>query len=136
MIAENLKKSVLNLDRAFDSLREFLAEPIVTRRDRAGVIQAFEYSYEQFWKVFKKIAESENMEALSPRSSIQSAFQLGIIREEYESTWIDIIKTRNETSHTYNEDQALLAVNKICGPFIKAFEDAWTEVQKRIAQGS
>lgn len=132
MTREKLKKSLNNLERAYSSLKDFVAEPIVTPRDRAGVVQAFEYSYEQFWKVFKKVAESENMEALSPRAAIQSAFQLGIIHKDYEATWIDIIKTRNETSHTYNQDQAIIAVNKISGLFIKAFEDAWCELQKKI----
>lgn len=122
--------SFKNLERAFGSLKEFVNEPIVTRRDRAGVIQAFEYTYEQFWKHFKKIAEFETLEAQSPRQSIEKAFTLGIIQAEFENTWVDIMKTRNETSHTYNEDQATIAVTKIITHFIPAFENACLHLEK------
>jgi len=134
MTQRKIEISVENLDKAFSSLKEFLAEPVLTRRDRAGVIQAFEYSFEQFWKVFKKIADFENIPVASPRQAIQSAFQLGIISAEDEETWADIIKTRNETSHTYNEQQAVTAANKIAGPYLTAFERAWSAVTLKISK--
>jgi len=124
MTVKKVQIAFENLDRAFASLVEFLAEPIVTRRDMAGVIQAFEYTYEQFWKVFKKVAEAEALEVASPRQAIQAAYQLGLIDPNLESDWADIIKTRNETSHTYNEDQAKRAVAKISGVFVTCFRDA------------
>lgn len=122
--------SFINLDKAFASLKDFVKDPIVSHRDRVGVIQAFEYTYEQFWKHFKKVAEAEKFEAHSPRQSIEKAFSLKIIRPDFESIWVDIIKTRNETSHTYNEDQAKIALNKILTQFIPAFDDAMTQLQK------
>ena len=118
-----------NLEKAFNSLQEFLIEPILTKRDRAGVIQAFEYTYEQFWKTFKKIAEAEQLEAHSPRQAIQAAFSLKVIETQDEPIWIEIIKIRNETSHTYNEDQAIQAVEKIQKKFLPAFLRAWSQIQ-------
>jgi nucleotidyltransferase substrate binding protein (TIGR01987 family) len=122
--------SFTNLDKAFASLKEFVADPIVTRRDQAGVIQAFEYTYEQFWKHFKKVAEGEKFEVHSPRQSIEKAFVLGIVQPEFEATWVDMIKTRNETSHTYNDDQAKSALKKILSQFIPAFENAVLQLEK------
>lgn len=136
MSAKRVEISLYNLNKALQSLLEFLRDPIVTHRDMAGVIQAFEYTYEQFWKAFKKTAESESLEALSPRQAIQAAFQLGIIKIEYEAVWVDIIKTRNETSHTYNEDQAKQAVTKIIGPFRECFLDAYQNLTQLQAKAN
>ncbi|MCX6131861.1 MAG: nucleotidyltransferase substrate binding protein [Proteobacteria bacterium] len=80
---------------------------------------------EQFWKTFKKIAELEQLEANSPRQAIQAAFSLKVIEPEDEATWIEVIKVRKETSHTYNEDQAIQAVEKIQKLFLPAFLKAW-----------
>jgi hypothetical protein len=36
-----------NFGKALAKLKEFVAAPIVTERDRAGIIQAFEFTFEQ-----------------------------------------------------------------------------------------
>ncbi len=72
---------------AFRKLEQFLFEPVVSERDRAGVIQAFEFTYEQCWKGFQKAASDQGLDAKSPRQAIQAAFQLGWTLPAEESSW-------------------------------------------------
>lgn len=102
-----------NLEQALTSLEEFLAEPIRTNRDRAGVIQAFEFTYELAWKIFQKIAQEEGLHAGTPRQAFASALQAGLIHPEEEATWVGMIRDRNLTSHTYNEGLAREIVQRV-----------------------
>ena len=49
------------LERVVATLDRFLQEPVETERDRAGVIQAFEFCYELSWKSLQEIATSEGL---------------------------------------------------------------------------
>ena len=51
---KRVKNSVRNFSLAVASLEEFLAEPVRTNRDKAGIIQAFEYTYELAWENVSK----------------------------------------------------------------------------------
>ena len=90
-----------NARRALAQLETFAQQSRGNDMDRAAVIQAFEFTFETFWKAFKKIVEQEGEAAPFPRSAIAGAFQLGIISNE--TTWLDMIRDRNQTSHVYNE---------------------------------
>lgn len=50
-----------NFSKALAKLREFVAMPIENERDRAGVIQAFEFTFEQCWKAFQRILSRKVM---------------------------------------------------------------------------
>jgi nucleotidyltransferase substrate binding protein (TIGR01987 family) len=93
------------LSSALADLEAFSAEPIVTKRDRAGVIKAFEYTYELFWKCMQAAAEKTGMSVAGPKPSLKAAFKLGIIEDE--AGWLDLADHRNLTSHTYNEQLAI-----------------------------
>ena len=42
---EKIKNSIENYEKALKKLHEFLSEPIVNDRDRAGIIKAFEFTW-------------------------------------------------------------------------------------------
>ncbi len=44
----DLEASLKNLKNAFERLEEFVTLPVSTMRDQAGIIQAFEFTFELF----------------------------------------------------------------------------------------
>ena len=109
---------------ALDKLSEFCGEPIVNDRDRAGVIQGFEFTFEQFWKACQKIARSQGLEVKSPRSAMAAALQLGIILQEEEQLWLQMLKDRNLTSHTYREIIAKEVAENIVSTYLKLLQSS------------
>lgn len=59
----------------------------------------------------KDYLEQEGFEVKSPRSSIQTAFQIELITDGH--TWIDALNKRNLMAYTYDEDVAKEAENLI-----------------------
>jgi hypothetical protein len=53
-MADHLQ-ALQNLERAMGELETYAALPIVHRRDKAGLIQAFEFTFDLFWKTFQKL---------------------------------------------------------------------------------
>jgi nucleotidyltransferase substrate binding protein (TIGR01987 family) len=124
MSNERVKSSVRNFRLALASLEEFLAEPVRTNRDRAGIIQAFEFTYELAWKTFQKLTQDEGLHAPSPRQAFASALQLCLIPPEAESVWIAMMRDRNLTSHTYHEGLATEIVQRVQSTYCPALKAA------------
>jgi nucleotidyltransferase substrate binding protein (TIGR01987 family) len=106
-----------NFDKALAKLREFVAMPIENDRDRAGVIQAFEFTFEQCWKAFQRILVAEGYEAHSPRESLEGAIQLQLLQSIDEEIWLQMLRDRNLTSHLYHEKLA----NEISDRIVKDY---------------
>lgn len=90
--------------RAYLLLSEALQiqEPSVI--ERIGLVKLFEMAFELSWKLLKDYELNEGIEAKSPREAIKQAYQLGLIEDGHE--WLNILKDRNLTAHTYKEDVA------------------------------
>jgi nucleotidyltransferase substrate binding protein (TIGR01987 family) len=98
--------SLENFARALAKLEKFLSTPIVDERDKAGIIQAFEYTFELGWKSVQKLAREHSKTIGSPKQAFQAAFELGWIAEDSHSKWIKMVDDRNLTTHTYRETLA------------------------------
>ena len=134
MSSERVKTSVHNFNLALASLEEFLAEPIRTNRDRAGIIQAFEFTYELAWKTFQKLAQDEGLHAASPRQAFASALQIGLVPPEEESVWIAMMQDRNLTSHTYHESLATEIVQRVQSTYCPALKAVVTRLQSTVTE--
>lgn len=110
-----------NARRALAQLALFVQQSRGTDMDRAAVIQAFEFTFETFWKAFQKIVEAQGEKAPFPRAAIAGAFQLGVIGDE--DTWLDMIRDRNQTSHVYNENISKAIYAHITSRYLKAFQE-------------
>lgn len=110
-----LEKAVLlSKKRAFTELEE------------QGVIQAFEYTHELAWNVLKDFLEEQGLRDLyGSKDSSREAFKRGLI--ENGDIWMDMIKSRNLTSHTYNRNIA----QKIVGAVVESY---YTEFGLLIAK--
>ena len=72
--------------------------------EKAGAIQAFEYTYELCWKTMKRILANQNIETSIPKDIFRTAAQFNLIEDA--EIWFEFIKKRNETVHTYNKKTA------------------------------
>ncbi len=74
---------------------------MITDRDKAGAVQAFEYSFELCWKILKRVLKSRFLEVNSPKSVFREAAKEKLIPDP--EVWFTFQELRNKTSHTYNE---------------------------------
>ena len=111
-----------NARRALAQLEAFIQQSRHNEMDRAAVIQAFEFTFEAFWKSLKKMVEAQGQLAPFPRTAIAGAFQLGLITDE--DTWLDMIRDRNQTSHVYNEEVSRAIYTNITSRYVKAFQQS------------
>lgn len=102
-MSEKLHNLLRLLNLALARLDTALAQP-ANEFVRDSAIQRFEVTFELFWKSLKAHAEESGLEVFSPRDSVRTAFQLGVIQEHPE--WFRMLEDRNLTSHTYNETTA------------------------------
>ena len=90
-----------------DIVREF---PQIRNQMRAGVIQAFEYTYELTVRMIKRHLEQVSanpaeVDELSFRDLIRRSWQRGLLHSELDS-WMRYRANRGTTSHTYNDERA------------------------------
>ena len=92
----------------------------LSKLEEQGMIQAFEYTHELAWKTMKDFLQDKGNNALFGSKDVtRAAFKLGLI--ENGNVWMDMIKSRNQTSHTYNEEVAVEIVNNIINHYFKNF---------------
>ncbi len=115
-------RALANAEAAVAKLTAFVSEPAISERDRAGVIQAFEFTFEATWKLLKLAAEREGLDAESPKRALIAAHKLGIIRDEL--LWLDMLQDRNLTSHVYHAELAGRIFTAITTRYAAALTDA------------
>jgi len=72
---------------------------------KEGIIQRFEYTHELSWKVMKDFLEDVGeVKMYGSKDATKEAFAAELITDG--DVWMDMIKSRNKTSHTYNEEVA------------------------------
>lgn len=88
---------------------------------KEGLIQRFEYTYEMAWNVMKDYALYQgNAVIAGSRDAIRFAFSSNLISNG--DLWMDMIRSRIQTSHTYNEETANEIYLKIISEYFEAFK--------------
>ena len=69
-----------------------------------GILHRFEFTFELAWKTMKDCLEEQGIVGKigSPRGIIKEAFSAGLI--DNGEVWIDMMLSRNELSHLYDEE--------------------------------
>ena len=122
------QQSIQNCQKTLQKLTEFLAidERINEEYTHAAVIQAFEFTFEVFWKTFQKIGQAEGVTIGSPKAAFLFAYQSGLI--ENENIWLDLLHDRNMTTHTYHEVVAHQILKRIREHYLNAFQYAYQKL--------
>ena len=87
---------------------------------KEGLIQRFEYTHELAWNVMKDfLVNAGNNNVFGSKDATREAFAAGLIING--EVWMDMIKSRNKTSHTYNEETADDIFMKIVHEYYQEF---------------
>lgn len=116
----NFKKALIKLDEAIIYLEIESDDKLLNEILKEGLIQRFEYTHELAWNLMKDYAEYQgNFTVAGSRDASREAFVMGLIING--DVWMDMIKSRNQTSHTYNESTVLEISKKIKSEYQEAF---------------
>lgn len=109
------------IDGSNENVDEEEVDSVLDEMVKEGLIQRFEYTHELAWKVMKDYAEYQGVTNISgSRDAIREALQMNLI--DSGETWIDMMLSRNKTSHTYNEETANEIYFKILKEYFPQFK--------------
>ncbi len=113
-----------NYLRALATLRnavELARQRPLSELEQQGLIQGFEFTHELAWNVLKDFLEEKGISGLiGSRDATRSAFKNGLIEEG--EIWMDMIRARNLTSHTYQLELASRIASDILTRYYPAFD--------------
>lgn len=112
-----------NYGRALQTLRsaaELAAQRPLSELEQQGLIQGFEFTHELAWNLLKDFLEAQGIAGLiGSRDAIRTAFKNGLLEDG--ETWMEMIKARNLSSHTYQLSLAQRIATDILTRFYPAF---------------
>jgi len=116
---QRLSNYVKALEQLNDAVK-LANERNLSKLEQQGLIQSCEYTHELAWQVMKDFFIYQgNPDIMGSRDATREAFANGLI--EAGEIWMDMIKSRNLTSHTYNEEIASDIAQKIVDDYIHVF---------------
>jgi nucleotidyltransferase substrate binding protein (TIGR01987 family) len=114
-----------NFSKALGLLREAVQkyhEDGLSELEQQGLIQRFEFTHELAWNVLKDYFYYQGSTNINgSRDATREAFQKGLIQDG--DQWMAMIVSRNQSTHTYNQDTAQVLVENITENYIHLFED-------------
>lgn len=117
------KQRFSNFSKALQTLTEAIElaqQRPLSKLEKQGLIQGFEFTHELAWNVLKDYLENQGFtEIIGSRDATRTAFKNALIADG--DSWMDMIKARNQTSHTYNVDLAESISQDILQRFYPAF---------------
>ena len=109
---ESAIKSIASLKSALDDINKLDMMPsieniskeklLITFRD--SVIQRFKYSVDTIWKYLKEyLWQKKGVEQTHPKPVFKECFKAKLLNAEETELAINMVDSRNSTSHAYNE---------------------------------
>ncbi|MCF6349425.1 MAG: nucleotidyltransferase substrate binding protein [Flavobacteriaceae bacterium] len=121
-----------NYNKALATLSEAVAlneERTLSKLEKQGLIQSFEYTHELAWKIMQDFFVYQgNTELRGSRDATREAFKNDLITDG--DNWMEMIKKRNLTSHTYNEETSEEIYENIIEDFYLLFIAFQTKMQE------
>lgn len=119
-----------NFLKAFDLLQEavlLMEKNDLTELEGQGLIQRFEFTHELAWNVLKDYFEYQgNTLITGSRDATREAFNKGLISDG--EGWMEMIKSRNLSSYTYNEEVA----NEIIHEIVNLYHPLFIDFKKKM----
>lgn len=123
----NLRPALAQLQEAVALARARGLSPL----EKQGLIQSFEFTHELAWNVMKDFfLDQGNTSIAGSRDATREAFKAGLLANG--EIWMEMIKSRNQTSHTYNKAVAEEIVGKVIDQYLAEFESFAQTMEKRV----
>ena len=120
-----------NYQRALASLAEAVTltqQRPLSKLEQQGLIQGFEYTHELAWKTLKDFLKYRGLtDIIGSRDAARVAFREGVI--ENGAVWMEMIKSRNLSSHTYREELA----NEVASKTITQYYAEFCALERRLS---
>jgi nucleotidyltransferase substrate binding protein (TIGR01987 family) len=111
------QKALVQLTNAVELSRQRPLSEI----EKKGLIKAFEFTHELAWNVIKDYFEYQgNTSITGSRDATREAFQRNLIAGG--EGWMEMIQSRNKTSHTYNQKVADEIAEKVTAVYYDLFK--------------
>ena len=128
------KQRFFNFSKAYKQLIKFVSEKELNEMEEQGLIKAFEYTYELSWKTLQDLLKEKGyVDVIGPRPVIEQSFQDGYLADG--KGWMKMHKSRNLTSHTYNEETAKEIINDIRTSYVELFGHLYKKLNEENASG-
>ncbi|WP_372683911.1 nucleotidyltransferase substrate binding protein [Desulfosarcina sp.] len=96
--------------------------------EKQGLIQVFEFTHELAWNVMKDYFAFQGDPSITgSRDAFRESFNKGLITDG--QGWMEMIKSRNQSSHTYNQKVAEAIVDKVVSVYHALFHDFLLQMQ-------
>jgi nucleotidyltransferase substrate binding protein (TIGR01987 family) len=122
-----------NFQKALDELRESVTlakSRSLSKLETQGIIQEFEFTHELAWNVMRDFFKFQGDSSIAgSRDATRAAFKAGLVLDG--ETWMDMIESRNLTSHTHNKSVSREIGTKIIHEYFNLFESFATEMAAR-----
>lgn len=110
------KQRLDNWNRALQQLDRFMQYKSLNELEEQGLIQSFEYNHELAWNTQKDFLQDQGyVDLFGSKNVARKAFEVGLIKNG--EIWLDMIKSRNLSSHTYNRAVARQIVDAIVNDY-------------------
>ena len=122
---DNYQRALQTLSRAV----ALSAERPLSELEQQGLIQGFEFTHELAWNMLKDFLEAQGIAGLiGSRDAIRTAFKNGLLQEG--ETWMEMIKARNLSSHTYQLELA----NRLAAEILQRFYPAFVALEQKMQE--
>ncbi len=120
-----------NYQRALARLSEAVNEPNPNEYVYDAVVKRFEFVYELAWRLMKAVIEYKGgSEPKFPRDVFREAFAGRIIRDG--EVWLDMMKDRNLTSHTYDDVYAREVYERVKSMYMVHFQTLLEHIKGEV----
>lgn len=121
-----------NFNKAFAQFKEAVAlseQRKLSNLEEQGLVQSFEYTHELAWNTLKDFLEDRGVTNIyGSRDATREAFKIGLI--ENGETWMEMIDSRNQTTHSYNQETVAEIVSAVTRSYYVEFVELQTRMKK------
>jgi len=121
----NFSKALAQLESAVN----LSSQRPLSQLEKQGLIQAFEFTHELAWNLLKDYFTYQGTSNITgSRDASREAFNKQLINDG--EGWMEMIKSRNQSSHTYNQATA----DEIAQKIIERYYPLFRQLEEKMEQ--